>query len=181
MKSKVFNIETLKHLLSARSIRDFDEFLDSLPLNVGYNALLFVGIMWAIAAGTLFFTINQADKAAALRSNIMEVRALKPPVPQVEYKDVDRKKLEEFSEFVKKTFQDINVVTRNGGQVILSAQDTDFFPQFISAISYFQRGARNWKVNIKELCVGRDCKTTKLMALLIVQTVNIGEAEKDGK
>lgn len=178
MKSNFFNIATLKRLINSRSIRDLDDFLDEIPLNVGYNALLFVGIMWAIAAGTLFFTINQADKAAALRAEIMGVKALKPPVPSLEYTAVDRKKIEEFAEFVRKTYQGINVVTRNGGQVILTAQDTDFFPQFISAIGYFQRGSRNWKVNVKEMCVGRDCKTTKLMAALVIESVKISEAEK---
>ena len=60
-----------------------------------------------------------------------------------------------------------------------SAQDTDFFPQFLAAVGYFQRGAKNWKVNISEMCVGRDCKSAKLTAKLKIETVKIKEPQTE--
>jgi len=179
MDLKNFNLETLKRYTSSQSINDFDKFLDALPSNVGMNAMTALVVMWIIAGSFLYFVSGQSDKAATIRSSLTEVESLTPPVPSLEYNPVEKTKLDEFSKTVKEIYKGLNITAKNGGEVMISAQDTDFFPQFLAAVGYFQRGAKNWKVNISEMCVGRDCKSAKLTAKLKIETVKIKEPQTE--
>ena len=170
---KNFNLEKLKRYTSAQAVNDFDKFLDDLPVNVGINNLTTVLVMWAIAAVAVFFAIEQSDKLLSIHQKLNEVNALRPPVPTLEYRAVEKAELDKFTETLTEIFKGIRINTRQGGVVAINAQDTDFYPQFIASISYLQRGARNWKVNITDLCVGRECTGSQLRATLTVEQVRV--------
>jgi len=170
---KNINLETLKRYTSSQAVNDFDKFLDDLPSNVGGNNLMAVFVMWVIAGFALFFAMGQSDKLLTLQKELNEVNALKPPVPVLEYKPVDKDVLDKLSEVVSDTYKGIKITVRQGGSVLITAQDIDFSPQFIASISSFQRGARNWKVSIVDMCVGRDCIGAKLKATLSIEKVRV--------
>ncbi len=46
----------VKRLTSPQGAKDFDKFLDAMPVNVGYNALIAAGIAWVMAGCAVFFT-----------------------------------------------------------------------------------------------------------------------------
>lgn len=177
------NWSALKRYANPQAVEDFDRFLDAMPVNVGYNALIAGGIAWLLAGGAVLFATTETEKVSKLHSSLMEVQALQPPVPVLKYIPVDQEVLKALVTKISATYKGVVMVTSGSGSVTLTAQDTDYFPQFLSAISYLQRGGKNWKVKINTLCVGRDCVGSKLNAALQVELVKFGEpeAKKEGK
>lgn len=163
---------------SAQGVKDFDRFLDAMPLNVGYNALIAAGVVWIMAVFSVMFASNEIAKAGELRTQIVEVEALQPPIPTMKYVPVGQGDIKRISDNVMATYKGINIISAGEGGAVISAQDTDFFPQFLAAVSFLQSGGKNWKVAFKNLCVGRDCTGSKLSATLTLQEVRVGEPVK---
>jgi hypothetical protein len=167
----------IKKATSPQGVKDFDAFLDDLPVNVGYNALIAAGITCLMAAAAVWFTAGETEKVSKLHSDLMNVQALQPPVPVLKYMPVPRDVLKAQTDKIVSNFKGITV-NISDGSIVLNAQDTDYFPQFLAAISYLQRGGKDWKVKINTLCVGRDCQGSKVSANLKIEMVRFGEPEK---
>lgn len=167
---------SMQRYTSPQAMKDFDHFLDATPLNVGYNALIACGIIWIVAGFAVLFTSMQVEKVSKLRADLMEVEAMQPPIPTIKYIPVPKTSLEPVANKAKDTYAGVNLIVGEG-DVVLSATDTDFFPQFLGVISFLQNGAKNWKVRINTMCVGRDCTGSKLSANLKVEAVRIGEPD----
>lgn len=177
---KNIDINSFKKYFTAQAVKDFDAFLDALPLNVGYNALAAVGIAWIIAGGAVVFTSMEVEKVSKIRAELMKVEALKPPVPVIEYLPINQGLISDTIKKIIETYKGVNVIAGSGGSVTVSAADTDYFPQFLAAISFLQSGGKNWRVRIDSMCVGKDCPTSKLSATLKVEVAHVGEpAKKD--
>lgn len=172
MKSK-FDLNALKRLANPQAVKDFDKFLDALPVNVGYNALIAAGIAWVVAGAALLFASTETAHVNKLRTDLLAVEALKPPVPAIEYIPASSEALENLRQKIQKTFKGTTVLIRTEGVVTLSANDSDYYPQFQAAISHFENGGRNWKVSIVSMCAGRECKGAALQADLKVEIARI--------
>lgn len=175
-----FNIDwqAIKRYTSPQAVKDFDAFLDALPLNVGYNALIAAGIAWIVAGATVFFTATEVGKVSSLRAEMAKVEALKPPIPIIQYIPVSVDALKPLEKRLSSTYKGINF-TDTGGSVTVSAQDTDYFPQFLAVINTLQNGGKNWRVSIDQMCIGRDCPAAKLVASLKVEMARVGEPPKE--
>lgn len=167
----------IKKYTSPQAIKDLDSFLDALPLNVGYNGLIIAGFAWLLAGSAVLFASMETEKVSKLHTSLMEVQALQPPIPILKYIPVTQDNLKTLSEKISQTYKGVVLASTAAGEVTLSAQDSDYFPQFLAAISYLQRGGKNWKVKVDTMCVGRECTGPKLSAKLKVETVRIGEPE----
>jgi hypothetical protein len=168
----------LKRLTTTQGVKDFDVFLDALPLNVGYNALIAAGMTWLIAGTAVFFTSMQIDNVSHLRAELAKVGALKPPIPIIKYDVVPDAAVQALEKKINETYKGVNFAG-TPGSLTVSAQDTDYFPQFLAAINTIQNGGRNWRVTISSLCAGNDCPTSKLSAVLKIETARVGDAPKE--
>jgi hypothetical protein len=177
MDFKNLNMATIQKYTSAQAMKDFDSFLDALPLNVGYNALIAASLVCLMGAASVWFSAEELQKVSQLHSDLTNVQALQPPVPVLKYAAVSQAILKPLTDKIAATFPGIKVTASGEGEVRITAQDTDYFPQFLAAISYTQRGGRNWKVRTTALCVGRDCKPDFLSIQLKVETVIFGAPE----
>jgi len=169
---------SIKRHTSSLNIKDIDSFLDALPINVGYNALMAAGIAWVIAAGAIFFASMETEKVSKLHASLMEVQALQPPIPQLKFTPVNTTVLKALSDKITGTYKGVSLVPSSDGTVTVTGQDTDYFPQFLASISYLQRGGKNWKTSLSKMCVGRDCGGSKLSATLKIEAVSIAEPEE---
>lgn len=160
-----------------QAVKDFDKFLDDLPMNVGYNALIAAGIAWILAGGTVLFASQEMDKVSKTRAELMKVQALQPPIPVLKEIPVPQATLKEVTKNLTEIFKGISIVQSGDGKLTVSAQDTDFFPQFLAALSYIQRGGASWKVNIETFCAGRECQGSKLSATLKIDLIKVGDPE----
>ena len=176
MNLKDFNMATIQKYTSPQAMKDLDAFLDALPINVGYNALIAAGVVCLMGASSVWFSALQLQNVSKLHSDLTNVQALQPPVPVLKYAPVSAAVLKPLVEKIQNTFKGIRVEAGDG-TVKMVAQDTDYFPQFLAAVSYLQRGGRSWKVKTQTLCVGRECKSDKLYAEFKVDMVLFGTPE----
>lgn len=168
----------LQRYTSSQGIKDFDLFLDSLPINVGYNALIAAGMVWVIAGAAVLFASMQVEKVTSLRAEMIKVEALQPPIPQLVYSPVSQQEIETLGKKINETYPGINVSQSGEGRAIVSAQETGYFPQFMAAISTLENGGKNWRITLDEMCMGRDCVGSKLSATLKVEFARISEPKK---
>lgn len=178
MNLKKINLATLQRFTSPQAIKDLDKFLDDIPVNVGYNALIAAVAAWVIAGAAIFFTSMEMKAVNKIHAELMEVEALQPPVPVLKYVPVKKDNLKALCDRIAETYKGITLGVTDDGVVTVAGKDTDYFPQFLAAISSLQRGGKNWRVQISTLCAGRACASQKLAATLAVDMVRLGEAEK---
>ncbi len=176
----------LQRYTNPQAMKDLDQFLDALPITAGYNALIAAGIAWVLAGAAVLFTSTEVSNASQLRAEMAKVESLQPPIPVLQYLPVPKDSIERISKRVTESYKGISVVV-SAGKAVVSASDTDFFPQFLAAISTIENGGKTWKVSLDKLCVGKDCKGAKLSADLKVESVRVGEPappveeKEDGK
>jgi hypothetical protein len=175
MNAKDINAMIQKYT-SPQALKDFDSFLDNLPLNVGNNALIAAGVVCLMGAASMWFCAEQLQNVSKLRTELTNVQALQPPVPVLKYVPVKVDVLKPVAAKIEATFKGVKLDATDG-DVKISAADTDYFPQFLAAISYLQRGGRNWKVKTESMCVGRECKAAKLSADMKVEMVEFVASE----
>lgn len=163
----------LQRYTNAQGLKDFDRFLDSMPVNAGYNALIAAGIAWALAGAAVLFTSMEVEKVTKIRAEMMKVESLQPPIPVLKYVPVPKAALVSLGSKIEATYSGVKVLASGDGSATLSAADTDYFPQFLAAVSTLQSGGKNWKTGISSLCVGRDCKGSKVSATIKVESVRV--------
>jgi len=175
---KGIDLTVLKRYANAQAVKDLDRFLDGVPGNVGYNAFISAIIAWMIAAGAIFFASTELEKVSRVHADIMQTEALQPPIPILKNVPVPQNILKPLAEKIAATYKGITMTVSGDGNVVITAKDTDYFPQFLASISYLQRGGKNWKTKISALCVGRACSGSKMTATMNVETIRLGEPEK---
>lgn len=158
-----------------QAMKDLDQFLDALPVTAGYNALIAAGMAWALAGGAVLFASAEVSNASKLRAEMAKVESLQPPIPVLQYVPVPKDGIERVSKKLMESYKGVTVAVSGPGKALVSASDTDFFPQFLAAISTLENGGKNWKVSLDKLCVGKDCKSAKLSADLKIESVRVGE------
>lgn len=177
MKKPAIDMAALQRLANPQAIKDFDRFLDAMPLNVGYNALIAAGIAWVLAGIGVLFASMEASKVTALRADLMEIESLRPPIPELEYVAIGKSNLSELAKKMEKLYPGITILVDGEGSVTVSGSAVSYYPQFRAAIGHFQSGGKSWHVNVEQLCVGRECKGPSLQAELSVEAAHIAEAK----
>jgi hypothetical protein len=168
----------LKRLTSPQGVKDFDAFLDGLPLKAGTNALIAAGIAWIVAGTAVFFTTMEIEKVGNLRAELAKVGALKPTVPVITYDPVPETQLVPLEKRTVETYKGI-AFAGTASALTLTAGDTDYFPQFLAAINTLQNGGRNWRVSLTSLCAGADCTSSRLSAVLKVEMARVDDPPKE--
>ena len=175
---KIDWVGAFKKYTGPQAIKDFDDFLDMLPINAGYNALVAAGISLLVGVAAVWFASSETEKVSKLHASLMEVQALQPPIPILNYTPVNATALKALADKVAATYKGVTINTGTGGDATVSAQDTDFFPQFLAAVSYLRQGGKNWKAEIDTMCVGRDCTGAKLSVKLKLTVASVGAPEE---
>lgn len=177
MDLKKIDWVSFKRYTNPQAVKDLDRFLDAIPMTVGYNALIAASITCMMAGTAIFFVSGEIEKISKMHTELFQIEALRPPVPVIQYVPVSKGIIDTHATKITETYKGVRIVTAEGSATV-TAEDTDYFPQFLAAISTLQRGGKNWKVQIDTLCVGRACASQKLTANLKISTVRIGEPEQ---
>lgn len=177
VKKPAFDLKAIQRYANPQAMKDFDRFLDALPLNVGYNALIAAGIAWVLAGAAVLFASMEASKVTALRADLMEIESLRPPIPELEYIPISSAALTGLAKKMEKLYPGITILVGGEGKVTVSGSAVSYYPQFRAAIGHFQSGGKSWHVNVKTMCVGRECKGPSLQADIDVEAAHIAEAK----
>ena len=60
-----------------------------------------------------------------------------------------------------------------GSAVSITSKATAGYAEFREAVGHVQNGGQGWRVNVDKLCVGRECKSFPLAALLKINKVSV--------
>ena len=167
-----FNWRSLQRYVSPQATQDLNHFLENLPKNTNNSILVAAGVIWAVAGGLGLYTFVQSRALAEQRAQLLELEAVKPNVPRVTNVAEDATNVTEFVEKAKVSYPDL-IMSANGSSIRIEADNTRFFPQFREAIGHVQNGGRGWRVNIDEVCMGRECSGKPLAITLKVNRVSI--------
>lgn len=173
MDFKNFDIKKINRLFSKKSSDDLNRFLENLPEHTGKNILISAGVMWALAAGLGLYTSIQTQELITVREELRETSSLKPAVPKIQNKSIDKKEVEQFVDDTKNSYRGLDIKA-NGSTIIITGNRTGSFTEFREALGHMQNGGDGWRVSLEKLCVGREChRTHKLTTSLKVNRVSV--------
>lgn len=173
MDFKSLNTGWLKKLASPQSSKDLNAFLEKMPQNAGNTALIAAGIVWGLAAAIGLVTMVKVQELTELRAELKEAQALSPSVPKISERAAPKNEIEAFAAKMSKTYPGLLVKPASNGIQITSGSTANF-GQFREAIAHVYNGGANWRVNLDQLCVGRECdKNDKLAVALSIKQVSV--------
>lgn len=173
MDFKGFDFRSMQRLLNPQAADDLNIFLEQLPGKVGQTALIAAAIAWAAAGAAGIYATMQANTLTEMRAELAETEALRPAVPKLIDKPVNKDKIAAFSDVLKDQYSLLGVKI-SGNTVVLTASTYTAFGQFREAIGHIQNGGVGWRVQLDNMCVGRECKKgQQLSATLKVNKVSV--------
>lgn len=172
MSSGSFDWKSLQRYLNPQAADDFSRFLDTVPIHAGKGALIAAGIAWGFAAAFGLFTMMQSKELTEIRAELQTTEALKPVVPVITVGNIPADEIKRVAEQFKQLYPELAVNANGGNFTIQSKKTTDFLP-FREALGHIVNGGAGWKVQVDSFCVGRECKTNALNAVLKIQKLNI--------
>lgn len=180
MAKSGFDMNTIKRLTNPQAVKDLDKFLDALPLNVGYNALIAAGFTWLLAGLAILFATTESSKVAELRTKLLEVENLRPPVPTIDHVPLNKASIERYLEKIERIdlYPILNFRVAGDGKLEITGSEQEF-TAMTYAIGHIQGGGRNWHVDVDKMCVGRECQGSALQTTLKISTVRISEDMSD--
>jgi len=152
-----FDLALLKRYTSPHAYKDLDVFIEQLPMRAG-NGIVVCGIAaWVIAGLCIVYVVMQANHVMGLRADILKAEALKPTVPVISQVPIDPAEIDTFTKAMTEFYPQLNFVNANG-RIEIRAPKTDFYGAFREAVGHMFNGGTGWRVNVEEMCVGRECK-----------------------
>jgi len=167
----------MQRYLKGQSVKDLDRFLDDLPKTLGYAPLIAAGVVWLFAGGAVMFASMEAKEMSQLRAELLEVEALKPPVPELSYVPVAQSSLEKVIDGMTKLYPGVTTIATGIGTVKVTGSTVYHYPQFWAAVGHVRNGGRSWRTEFKTLCFGRECSGSPLSAELKVDSIRITNAK----
>lgn len=167
-----FDWRSLQKYTSPQASEDLNRFLEQMPQNVGQTMLIIAAITWCAAGAAGLYASIQMKAMTELRGELEAAQALQPSVPILSRKPVQDKALASLAEYLAEVYKGLNIKTTKN-EITIASKTASNFGQFREVMSHIQNGGDGWKINIKELCVGRECKKNTLYAVLQINKVSV--------
>ena len=169
---KDFNWRSLSKYTSPQAAADFNTFLEKMPQNAGQTMLIIAGVAWAAAGASGLYTAVQLQELTKLRAELQSAEAVKPRVPEIKDVAIEEAAVKTFVDRISETYTGLSIKS-NGASIEVAGKATGQFGQFREAVGHVQNGGSGWRVNIENFCVGRECKTMPLRAVLKINKVSV--------
>jgi len=171
-KIKKFDWRSLQKYTSAKSAEDLNHFLEAMPQNVGQTMLIIAAVTWCLAGASGLYATIQLQKMTELRAELESAQALQPSVPKLTMESVSERQLRTFTEQLSEIYTGLSI-SASGSEVRVSAKTAAYFGQFREALGHIQNGGDGWNIQVKHLCVGRECERDALSATLKINKVSV--------
>lgn len=168
-----FDWRRLQRFTEPQAMKDLDQFLDNLPQRAGKNALMIAAAIWCLAAIGLFLVFHNAQSLKDIQKQLSIAEGTLITVPKLTYNPIDAQILRPTLEKLKKIYPSLIIEMQDGVAISVKASTTRDFPAWRAAIGDIAYGGQGWKIGVRTLCAGRDCKGEPLQASLLVQNVDI--------
>lgn len=114
----------------------------------------------------------QTQELTKLRGELQASEALQPIVPVITMSPASDGEVKNFVELAKTVYADMTV-TSQGNTLTVQSRDTGQFSQFREALGHAVNGGINWKVRVDAMCIGRECQSNPLNAVLKIEKFGI--------
>lgn len=168
----MFEWPRIKRMLGSQAVEDLDDFLDKLPLRAGIVPLVLTCFMWLVAGGAVLFSYDKAIELHNIQKDLIEAQSLTPTVPRVVRTAIPQDVLVDHIDRVKEYYSNVTVEYR-AGAIYISALGTSLYNDWRGAMDAVSMGDKDWRAEVKEMCVGRDCSGVKLSAVMTVEKLDI--------
>jgi hypothetical protein len=152
------NAETIKRLMSPNAYKNLDVFLEQMPLRAGYAGLIAGVACLLLACVSVMYVVVQAGKLMHLRADILKAEALKPTVPVIAKSPVADEDIAAFIKKMTEFYPQLRFTAPADGNIEIRAKTTDKYGAFREAVGHVFNGGKGWRIDIKSMCVGRECK-----------------------
>lgn len=169
---KNVNWRKVAAMADPQSVKDLDAFLDKLPQRAGMTGIIAASIIWGVAGLAVLFAYTNSVDLQQLRREMTQAEAMRPTVPTISYAPVSAEQVKQQADKIKALYKNV-IIDVQGDTVTISAPMTRDFPAWRAAIGDLGYGNSGWRVQVKEMCVGRDCMGGSLKAVLSIQQLNI--------
>ena len=164
---------SLKKLLSPQSMGDLNDFIEKMPVRVGYPALIAGCVAWFIGGLAVVYATTVAQSVADIRAELVKSEALKPVVAQLVRKPVKDAEIDAFIEKIDPLYPNVQIQSLKNGRVKLSANSGRYFGAFREAVNHTYNGGQRWRLQLESLCVGRECEESFLSGVFKISTLKI--------
>jgi hypothetical protein len=147
----------LKRYFSPGAYKDLDVFLEQLPMRAGKLVIIAGVTAWLVAGCCIVYVVTQANHVMGLRADILKAETLKPTVPVITQVPVDGPEVDAFAKHLVELYPQIQVMAQ-GNRIEIRGQTTDKYGAFREAVGHTFNGGTDWRLNVEEMCVGRECK-----------------------
>ncbi len=175
---KKINWRKVASYANPQSVKDFDAFLDRLPQRAGMNGIIIASIIWGIAGAAILFAYTKSVDIQKLHEEMTQAEALRPTVPVISHIKVPDAQIKAQVEKMQAIYKGLSI-DMSGSTVKISAASARDFAAWRAAIGDLAYGGIGWRVQVSELCAGRECSGTAgrsgaaLQAVLSVQQLDI--------
>jgi len=138
-----------------------------------------VGICWLAALILLFLAVSEVHNAAAIKKEAAEAVAVEPVLPVATTTGLAGREGPLILERLQRQFPDIKF-DLDGNVIIVKSDDGSKFHLWITAISYIDTMAPQFRWNLRDLCVGH-CGSSLMAASITGQRVVFSLPQSDGK
>ena len=168
-----FDWRKLRRFTNAQALSDLDGFLDKLPQRAGQIALVAVSIMWVAAAGSVLLATSKSQELKSLQEEIAAQTALTPIVPKITTKPVSEVVIQDFIGQMRKTFPQVQISGGRNNELEIKAASTRQFSAWRTVIDNLTYAGQGNRLELKSLCVGRECSGTELQLKASLVTMDI--------
>lgn len=152
-----FDMARIQRALSDEGIRGFNDLVENLPRRSSKNVLIAAAVAWAFAGVCAVYINIMSESVATLRADVLKATALKPLVPTITEISAPAAEMTSKLETAKKVYKELNINVTDG-VITLSAEDPKLYGPYLQT-SYAVMGmGSGYKITLKELCEGSQCK-----------------------
>lgn len=170
MKRKLsFYTKILNPVLIGRLMRTFDQ-----------ATTVIVSVSWGGALLILLFALYTVNLSVTAKRQVYEAAAKEPSLPSIVSRKPEGAEMAPILERLQKRFPDIGFSLANDQALTVSASDGARFRTWLTVLSYIDTISPQFRWQMKEFCVGVQCKaTTPMRAILMPQKITFSMPKKE--
>ena len=136
-------------------IRVFSPRLVSKALNtLDRSTSVVIGVCWSAALVTMVLAVFAVHGAVSSRRDAAEAIAVEPVLPIISSVPMNSHEIQSIADRLQRQFPDIKFEPKQGQLLVVRSDDGLKFHQWITALSYIDTMASQFRWTLKEFCTG---------------------------
>lgn len=129
--------------------------------------------IWAVAIGLFIATSYQLYMLSAMKAGVETGQTQISNTPYIDYYSVSQQDLQDYITLIQSDYRALDIEIAEGGIIHVRSKETTAYRAFRQFLDHLQYGGALWRVDVKKLCLGRDCSPNQIEATLRVVDVRV--------